>query len=419
MKKWAKFSSIAAVALFLLLFFFVPVFYFPFSSFELARYKENSTFLFNGNTFQEYLADAKRRIERAKADPRLERPIQEQLVSYNSPFELLPDERFKVNGKYKKSIILFHGLWDSPFFFHDIAPYFQKKGFLVRAVLLPGMGAHPVDAMDTTYEEWLKMGRAIYKITEKDADEIYFGGFSTGAPISQALVLEGFNVKGLFFFSPGSKVANPLAPYAGVLKHVLPFLNHRPMDFYRYGSQASAAVYQYVRLYKHVLKGLKKKQNLDVPIFSALSLDDMTIDQNDTLKNILPHYTGKKKILIFAKLDAPKKIDGSFVYINSYKNGVLGLGHTSLPISPNNEYLGSKTGRLSLLDNFYPSFFDVLFHNTKNQKNLDEILSGNYLLGSRTKENVRLAEKPLVNISYNADFDEMIKEMNLFIDEIE
>ena len=122
-------------------------------------------------------------------------------VQLNLPFELFADESKPYRGKF----LLIHGLNDSPYVWRDIALRLSDRGYDVRAILLPGHGATPVDMLDVSYREWIDISRKHLALWRTDSTPIYIGGFSLGAVVATVLALETQGVDGLLLFSPAYK----------------------------------------------------------------------------------------------------------------------------------------------------------------------------------------------------------------------
>ena len=83
------------------------------------------------SSFEQYVKETSQWIERNR---RFATPDHQVELSHQVPFEIKP---VKPNGK---GILMIHGFTDSPYNFHDIANRLAERGFLVRAVVLPGHG---------------------------------------------------------------------------------------------------------------------------------------------------------------------------------------------------------------------------------------------------------------------------------------
>ncbi len=102
----------------------------------------------------------------------------------------------------QKGILLVHGLGDSPYSFTDIGPVLADNGFLVRTLLLPGHGTRPGDMLNVQIDQWRALLKKQTEILEQEVDQVYLGGFSTGANLVTELALQDERIAGLVLFSP-------------------------------------------------------------------------------------------------------------------------------------------------------------------------------------------------------------------------
>src|SRR6188768_2607838 len=67
---------------------------------------------------------------------------------YNRSFELAPA------GEPRGSVLLMHGLSDSPYSMRSIAETFQSRGYYVVALRLPGHGTVPAALSEARWQDW-------------------------------------------------------------------------------------------------------------------------------------------------------------------------------------------------------------------------------------------------------------------------
>ena len=107
--------------------------------------------------FATYIKETREMMIKARVD--VHDDNRDVVLKANMPFELRPDEGSfpkGKDGKYRKGILLIHGLSDSPYLFQPLARHLQKQGFFVRALLLPGHGTVPGDLLGIRYQEWIR-----------------------------------------------------------------------------------------------------------------------------------------------------------------------------------------------------------------------------------------------------------------------
>lgn len=215
----------------------------------------------------------------------------EKIIVGNAPFELKPtaENYSEQTKKYRRGILLVHGLTDSPYFMRYLGAFFQAQGFRVMAILLPGHGTQPGDLLDVTWQEW---ARAVAYGADKlgeEVDDIHLAGFSVGGALSVYHSLLDKRVRGLFLFSPALKIT-PRAALANLHKlysWLVPVAKWVDIkldaDLYKYESLTKNAVYQTYLLIKNLNTQLKPKR-LDIPVFVAASIDDVTVETLATLQ---------------------------------------------------------------------------------------------------------------------------------------
>jgi alpha-beta hydrolase superfamily lysophospholipase len=114
----------------------------------------NTRFNGEGMNFAEYVEQARACLQEHHAH----KNEVEQLVAGNAPFELFPEGE-SVRGRnkpYRRGVLLTHGLSDSPYHMRHLAAFFQRNGFRVMVLLLPGHGTQPGDLLHIHWQEWAK-----------------------------------------------------------------------------------------------------------------------------------------------------------------------------------------------------------------------------------------------------------------------
>ena len=100
---------------------------------------------------------------------------------YNRSYELAPA------GEPRGSVLLMHGLSDSPYAMRGIAEVFQSEGFHVVALRLPGHGTAPSGLREVRWQDWYAAVAAAAKYAAArggSGKPFYIGGFSTGAALA-------------------------------------------------------------------------------------------------------------------------------------------------------------------------------------------------------------------------------------------
>lgn len=275
----------------------------------------NSGFNGDGLSFADYVARNRAMLRDAHSKLGGNEPVRsemgsgelEKIINGNAPFELTPSPGFKAgqHKPYKRGVLLTHGLTDSPYFMRHLAAFFQRSGFRVMAVLLPGHGTQPGDLLDARWQEWAKTVAYGTDQLSREADEVYLAGYSIGGTLSayQSLPnsqvpnsqVHDSRVRGLFLFAPALQIT-PRAAFANLHKlysGLIPsakWLDIMPdRDIYKYESFAKNAAAQTYALTKNLGAQLVEHErvrlhDLGIPVFAVASVDDMTVDTSATVR---------------------------------------------------------------------------------------------------------------------------------------
>jgi esterase/lipase len=210
-----------------------------------------------------------------------------RIVEGNAPFESNPSsESLSGEGKtFKRGVLLVHGLTDSPYHMRHLATFFQRNGFRVMAVLLPGHGTQPGDLLDVSWKDWAQtVAYGVERLAE-GVEEVFLAGFSAGAALSVHHASTDERIRGLFLFSPAFEI-DPRARWANLHKvysWLIPagaWVSVMPdRDIYKYESFCKNAAAQMYALTKAL-----PQDDFHLPIFMAASADDATVDSSATLR---------------------------------------------------------------------------------------------------------------------------------------
>ncbi len=199
----------------------------------------------------------------------------------NAPFELMP--RAATPG-LRKGVLLVHGLGDSPYSFVDIARSLADAGFQVRTLLLPGHGSKPGDLMLPRTEDWQALVRHHRRLFAAEVDELWLGGFSTGANLVTLEALEQPDgVTGLLLFSPAFKPRHQLVQFAPWLNYLVDWADKETeTNPVRYDSLAMNGAARYYQTSERVRAALART-SFAGPVFVALSEADSVVDTEAVL----------------------------------------------------------------------------------------------------------------------------------------
>ncbi|OZI50818.1 alpha/beta hydrolase [Bordetella genomosp. 4] len=199
-------------------------------------------------------------------------------IEWNAPHEWRPA------GQPHKGILLVHGLGDSPWSFHDIGQQLADQGFLVRTVLLPGHGTRPEDMLDVTLEDWRRVVAEQAQALSRDVDQVYLGGFSTGANLVLDYAYAHPDIQGLLLFSPAFMSNSSFDWLAPLVSWARPWLlaadNGRPMQtVVRYMNVPTNGFAQFYRSSRSVRLAMRGAP-YGKPVLMVVAENDSVLDSS-------------------------------------------------------------------------------------------------------------------------------------------
>jgi esterase/lipase len=344
---------------------------------------------------------------------------QEKIVEGNSPFELFPTGDFQKgrDKPYKRGVLLTHGLTDSPYFMRHLAAFFQQNGFRVMAVLLPGHGTQPGDLLNVRWQEWAKTVAYGAECLAAEVDELYLAGFSAGAALSILHSLRDERVRGLLLFSPALEIP-PRAKYAHWHRWyswLIPLAKwahiKHDADIYKYESLSKNSVAQVYALSK-ALGAQLQTHDLDIPVFTAASADDVTVHTSATLGLMARARHPSSRLVLYTTATGkpPPRIPlEKLELVNSVVPGqkILSSAHTAIVLPPDDLHYGAA-GEYVNCAHYYPEDMEK-YHACKNK-------SAEVLQGEITKANLEAGI--LRRLMYNPNFSELKTSMKRFMDSL-
>jgi esterase/lipase len=375
----------------------------------------NSRFNAERLVFAEYVARNREMLIRSHAGA----ADLEKLVDGNAPFELKPLPGFPAGQRkpFRRGILLTHGLSDSPYMMRHLAAFFQQHGFRVMAVLLPGHGTQPGDLLEVVWQEWAKtVAYGAYRLAE-EVDELYLAGYSTGGTLSVYHSLRDYRVRGLFLFSPAIRVT-PKAALANLHKlyswliQSAKWVDIKPdLDIYKYESFTKNAATQTHALIRE-LKDQMRQHELDIPVFTAASEDDMTVKTSAIFEFIERMRHPSSKLVLYTT--KPEKFSSDILadrleLVNSAvpSQRILSSAHTAIVMPPEDRHYG-EAGEYSNCVHYFPDEMEKYDACLKHPEQ--------DLQGEVTKENLKAGI--LRRLMYNPHFAELKVSMRKFIDRL-
>ncbi|WP_105188783.1 alpha/beta hydrolase [Pseudoalteromonas sp. T1lg48] len=337
-----------------------------------------------------------------------------------SPFELR-----HPNGN--KAVLLLHGLTDSPFSYHSLAAFFYRQGFTVRTVLLPGHGSAASDLQEVSFKQWQALANYAIARTSKDFEQVIIGGYSTGAALALANLIERpvpRQVRALMLWSPATEPHNKQGWLAKWIDRI-PFVNwidkDADIDFAKYESFPFAAASLAHEAMRRIDSEHLAKANLpNLPLFIVQSEVDTTIDAQATLALAKAWYnpqarpnSDKDMLVYYGNPQTATDYLGKDFPLHSYAcqanqppcNKILDLSHVSVINAPNHPYYGAQ-GRYRNCGSYLED--DKAYRQCKTQPQV--------LIGERSAAN--LAKGPLKRLTYNPFYAELERDMRTFLERV-
>ncbi len=119
-------------------------------------------------------------------------------------------------------VLFVHGFTGSPASLRGWAERTAAAGHRVALPRLPGHGTRWQDLATTTWQDWYACVDAELTDLRAQCDRVFVAGLSMGGALSLMLASRRpDDVAGLALVNPALTAANPLLPFAGVLKYVV------------------------------------------------------------------------------------------------------------------------------------------------------------------------------------------------------
>lgn len=380
---------------------------------RLQESGRNSTFEYGDLSFKAYINQMKKVIQETRLDITSEN--RETILTAVSPFEILPNPENCTQEASKKpnGILLIHGLSDSPFLMRDLASFFSSQCLHVRSILLPGHGTLPGDLLSVKYTEWLKTSRYGVDRFKNKVDKLLVAGFSAGGALAMHMVLEDYPIDGLLLFAPAIALKSKMAFMAQWHKLIswgiesakwLDIANDAdPVKYESFTMNAAAQIYQLTEELKHLSRHVK----IRVPIFMAVSADDMTVDANAAREFFQKHPHPYSRLLWYTPTPTTQRKHSRILERSSVfkEYNILNFSHNALTIHPNNPHYG-KNG----------IYKNCLHYQTDCPRKLKCQTDDQMSWGEITKKN--LDQHTIRRLTFNPDFPFMLRQITQFLSRV-
>ena len=281
----------------------------------------------------------------------------ERAITLNLPFEINASEDVPYRGRF----LLMHGLNDSAYVWHDMAHAIAKRGFDVRAILLPGHGSHPREMLAITWQSWLATAQEHVNLWSTDDTPLYLGGFSMGAVLATIIALEQPDLAGLFLVSPAfHSRLNYLLRWSAIYKKIQPWmfggmiLEDNPI---KYNSIPINSGDQYFRLTR-VLKKRWKRSTLDIPLLAVMTSDDSVVNVDAVRSDIYRRFKHPdNRVILYSNQPPARLYPAETVRPSAYPDlRILNQSHLGMINAQSNPLFG-RNGRILVCNGNVPSVF--------------------------------------------------------------
>jgi len=282
----------------------------------------------------------------------------------NTPFEI----KAKNEGTLRRGIILVHGLGDSPYSFIDIAHHLSEQGFHVRVILLPGHGSKPANLISTSIHDWEALLSDQIALFNTEVDQLYLGGFSTGANLVTNVAINDQSIKGLLLFSPAFRHRSGVSKFSYVLDALNPWPFHKVKkadNFAKYDIVPNNAAVQFSISSQQVTDNLATRL-FQRPTFMVISEKDNVIDTKQALVLFEEKFTHPNSRLLWFG-NSPQSVDKRIIVLDDYlpQQRISNFSHMSVLYEPSNIHYGINA-KYRICDANASSHLGVLCANSNN-----------------------------------------------------
>ena len=308
--------------------------------------------------FVDYVKRAKTMIARARVF--FDSSQRDREILLNAPFEILPSAN-DCPASSIVGLIMVHGLSGSPMVWRDLSRKLATGCVHVRAVLLPGHGTRAADLMTVSHEDWLQTVRQAVRQLRPHVTQVFVAGFSMGGTIATILAHQGEPIDGLVLLAPAFRSRSLLQGFTPFFAHFVDWLDKDPIEEpARYDALPMLAAAEFHRLTEKLERYDHVSAPLRIPVYMALSSDDIVIDLGLALDSFRGQFTSPKSrmLLIGNPSDTAglieRGVDNRISIVTSYlpKQRVLKFSHLAMPFSPTNFFYGQ--GKRRTCKNYEP-----------------------------------------------------------------
>ena len=248
--------------------------------------------------------------------------------NWNRSFKLVPED---VRG----SVLMLHGLTDSPYSMRHLAKIFESQGFYVLVLRMPGHGTIPGALLQATWQDWMaatRIGARHVKSKAKGELPFYLVGYSNGGALAVKYTLESIEDNNLpkpdrlFLFSPMMGVTffarfsdwhKTLSwiPYFEKFRWLDIFPEYDPFKYNSFPKEPGEQSFLLTRsIRKHINKFVKSGKLAEFPgILTFQSLVDATVLTHAIVDTLYNKLSPNNHELVLFDVNRLSEVDSFFL----------------------------------------------------------------------------------------------------------
>ena len=264
------------------------------------------------------------------------------------PYELKPVKNLDTynynTNKYRRGILLIHGLAGTPYDFKDIAKNLQSQGYFVRTIMLIGHGSKPGNLSEVDYRKWEVSVNIHTDLIKKEVDTMYLGGFSLGAVLAYLKAQECSDVTGLLLFSPAFETRSNFLSLVKYIEDIKPWLRVEKnltlktdyTQFFDFPTEAAVALSYYIDKASTAMQS----KTFDKPTLFVLSEHDRILNTHNVRKFFEERFINKHNKLVWYGTSFPSSKNILFIPAENKASRRTNMSHKGILFHHKNPYYG-------------------------------------------------------------------------------
>jgi carboxylesterase len=255
------------------------------------------------------------------------------------------DMRAYTIGAGDTGLLLVHGFGSSPAVFQRMAPDLAARGFLCRAMRLPGFGATGAAKIHATRAEWL--GAIDEEVTElmRSCDSVWLVGHSMGGSLAVDYALANPDrVDGLVLIAPLIDVSRARSPLlkprtwyvvsrpffqaSDIIESVFPVDVRDPTVYLDEGRDRFVTFHGYDAMFEVLDAVAGRAKDLSLPLLEVVSPSDKVVDCGAAQKFFADVSSTNKCLLVASGAGHVIPLDGGWQDVADSIERFVGMEET-------------------------------------------------------------------------------------------